>query len=252
VNGTARGGVDAQKDPQESGNGISNYAVDFHRTHAHELPIPECARESRSALELVQEKGRTDSYTSTMGPITQETVFLLGKGGAIDGLAATHYRKEKAAMPESEEQSVLKRVHKDQEEGKSPSTQAGEFVREEIHHVREGKHGAKSPQQAIAIGLSKARRAGVPLPPPGRGSSAEVREHAQRDSRKGRSRGTIRPSRKRSSAVLGALRREGHGAATRSALSSQTRASAKRRGSRARRESARRAARTRRTQQRKR
>ena len=66
-------------------------------------------------------------------------------------------------MPEEE---VIERARKDAEEGKSPSTQAGEFVREEMHHIREGKHGARSPQQAIAIGLSKARRAGVNLEPP--------------------------------------------------------------------------------------
>jgi hypothetical protein len=71
-------------------------------------------------------------------------------------------------MPEEE---VIERARKDEEEGKSPSTQAGEFVREEMHHIREGKHGARSPQQAIAIGLSKARRAGVGLKPPKRGES---------------------------------------------------------------------------------
>jgi hypothetical protein len=154
-------------------------------------------------------------------------------------------------MPESEEQEVLQRVEKDKQEGKSPSTQAGEFVREEIHHVREGKHGARSPQQAIAIGLSKARRAGVQLPQPKRGSSAETREQAKRDSRKGRSRGKVSTDRRRSKATLGALRREGRAAGNRSALSSQARTAAKRRGGRARRSSAARAARTRRTRGRK-
>ena len=66
-------------------------------------------------------------------------------------------------MPEKE---TLERAAKDKAEGKAPSTQAGEFVREEIEHVREGKHGARSTKQAIAIGLSKARRAGVELTPP--------------------------------------------------------------------------------------
>ena len=66
-------------------------------------------------------------------------------------------------MPEKE---TLERAREDAREGKAPSTQAGEFVREEMHHVREGKHGARSTKQAIAIGLSKARRAGVKLPPP--------------------------------------------------------------------------------------
>jgi hypothetical protein len=61
-------------------------------------------------------------------------------------------------MPEKE---TLERARKDKKEGKAPTTQAGEFVREEIHHIREGKHGARSTEQAIAIGLSKARRAGV-------------------------------------------------------------------------------------------
>ena len=73
-------------------------------------------------------------------------------------------------MPEKD---VIERAHRDAEEGKSPSTQAGEFVREEIEHVRQGKHGARSPQQAIAIGLSKARRAGIKLPPPQRGGDLQ-------------------------------------------------------------------------------
>jgi len=73
-------------------------------------------------------------------------------------------------MPEKE---TIERAREDAREGKSPSTQAGEFVREEIHHVREGKHGARSTKQAIAIGLSKARKAGVKLPPPKKGSTSE-------------------------------------------------------------------------------
>src|ERR1700731_943631 len=87
------------------------------------------------------------------------------------------------------DQETINRARKDAREGKSPSTQAGEFVREEIHHIREGKHGAASPKQAIAIGLSKARRAGVKLAPPAKGkTSAKVREQASRNSRKGQSR----------------------------------------------------------------
>ncbi|MGH9702761.1 MAG: DUF6496 domain-containing protein [Candidatus Acidiferrales bacterium] len=73
-------------------------------------------------------------------------------------------------MPEEE---TIERARRDEEQGKSPSTQAGEFIREEMHHIREGKHGARSPQQAIAIGLSKARRAGVKLPPKKRGHPRE-------------------------------------------------------------------------------
>src|SRR5258708_10151425 len=82
-------------------------------------------------------------------------------------------------MPDKE---TIKRAEQDRKQGKSPSTQAGEFVREEMHHIREGKHGAASPEQAIAIGLSEARRAGVPLkaPEPGK-TSKESREHALHD-----------------------------------------------------------------------
>jgi hypothetical protein len=80
------------------------------------------------------------------------------------------------------EQDTLERVREDTREGKSPSTQAGEFVREEMHHIREGKHGARSTKQAIAIRLSKARRAGVKLPPLEKGqASAETRKHAARN-----------------------------------------------------------------------
>jgi hypothetical protein len=85
------------------------------------------------------------------------------------------------------EKATMERAKRDLREGKSASTAAGEFVREEIEHVREGKHGARSPQQAIAIGLSKARRAGVPLKPPAAGkTSAETREKAAHDLEKGR------------------------------------------------------------------
>lgn len=144
-------------------------------------------------------------------------------------------------MPEEE---VVERAREDAREGKSPSTQAGEFVREEIDHVREGKHGARSVKQAIAIGLSKARRAGVKLPPPRRGSvSTKTRNQASRDSARGRS-GGRRPSRTRSRAVSNALRHESTHTASRSALSAQARTSARRRGSSARHESARRAIRT--------
>jgi Family of unknown function (DUF6496) len=146
-------------------------------------------------------------------------------------------------MPEKD---VIERARRDADEGKSPSTQAGEFVREEFEHVREGKHGARSPQQAIAIGLSKARRAGVKLPPPKKGrTSRKTRAQAQRDLAKGRS-GSRRTSRRRSRATSRALRRETSHSASRSAISRQARRSAKRRGARSRRNAARRAAQTRR------
>jgi hypothetical protein len=144
------------------------------------------------------------------------------------------------------EQETLDRAERDKEEGKSPSTQAGEFVREEIHHVREGKHGARSTKQAIAIGLSKARRAGVKLGSPKGGTvSAETRRQAARDSARGRAGRGRTPSPKRSRAVRQALKREGRGAASRKSLARQARASAKSRGPRARKAAARKAARTR-------
>ena len=144
-------------------------------------------------------------------------------------------------MPEEE---VVERARRDEEQGKSPSTQAGEFVREEIHHIREGKHGAQSPQQAIAIGLSKARRAGVKLPPPKRGTSARTRAQAQRDVRKARTSHGRKPSRTRSRATLSALKREGRSAASPKNLSRHAQSVARRRGSQARHASAKRAVQT--------
>ena len=102
-------------------------------------------------------------------------------------------------------------------EGKAPSTQAGEFVREEMDHIREGKHGARSTKQAIAIGLSKARRAGVDLPPPQKGeTSARTRQQATRDRAKGkRSAARKKPaSPARSRATRRALQHEGKAAAS--------------------------------------
>ena len=131
-------------------------------------------------------------------------------------------------MPEKQ---TIKKARQLKREGKSPSTQAGEFVREEIHHVREGKHGARSPEQAIAIGLSKARRAGVNLRPPKKGTtSASTRRSAQSALRAGRSK--KKPSSSRSQATRSALRREGHRAASGSALSRQASSAARRRGHR--------------------
>src|SRR5437660_12651705 len=109
---------------------------------------------------------------------------------------------EVRSMPEKE---TIERARRDAAQGKSKSTQAGEFVREEIHHIREGKHGARSPKQAIAIGLSKARRAGVKLPPP-RGP-ASVRKKAERDAEAGENR-RHKTSRTRSRAVSRALKHE--------------------------------------------
>ncbi|HEY4230233.1 MAG TPA: DUF6496 domain-containing protein [Thermoanaerobaculia bacterium] len=147
-------------------------------------------------------------------------------------------------MPDKDDQEALKRAHEDKREGKSPSTQAGEFVHEEIDHVREGKHGARSTKQAIAIGLSKARRAGVHLKAPKRGTaSAATRKKASQDTR--RSHRKSAPSRTRSRATSKALRREEHSAASRTALSRQAHSSARRRGHAARSRAAKKAARTR-------
>ena len=144
-------------------------------------------------------------------------------------------------MPEKE---TLERARQDKREGKSASTQAGEFVREEIEHIREGKHGARSTKQAIAIGLSKARRAGVDLPP-SKTSSEETKEQAERDLEKGAKGGTKRKSAKRSRATRGALKREGRSAASKRALSKQARSAAKRRSAADRSRSAKKAAATR-------
>jgi Family of unknown function (DUF6496) len=151
-----------------------------------------------------------------------------------------HQLTRESCMPEKE---TLERAERDKRQGKSPSTQAGEFVREEMHHVREGKHGAASTKQAIAIGLSKARRAGVDLPPPRRGS-ARMKKQAVRDRAKARRR--TKPSRRRSRAITQALRRKGRSAASHRALARQAKQTARRRGARARSRSAKRAARTRR------
>jgi hypothetical protein len=144
-------------------------------------------------------------------------------------------------MPEKE---TIERARRDKREGKAPSTQAGEFVREEIDHIREGKHGARSTKQAIAIGLSKARRAGVKLPP-SKGSSKETKEQAERDLEKASKGATKRKSAKRSRATRTALKRESRSAATKRALSKQARSAAKRRSAADRSRSAKKAAATR-------
>ena len=146
------------------------------------------------------------------------------------------------------EKKTIDRARRDARQGKAPSTQAGEFVREEIHHVREGKHGARSAKQAIAIGLSKARRAGVKLPPPKEGRArAATRKQAARDARKGQNRRASKPDSERLHAVSRALKRERHGAASRRALAAHARQSARTRSRVERSDAARRAARTRRS-----
>ena len=130
-------------------------------------------------------------------------------------------------MPEKQ---TLKRARKAKREGKAPTTQAGEFVREEIEHVREGKHGARSTKQAIAIGLSKARRSGVKLKPPRRGQTSErTRKSAERDYRVAQRGGRKKTSSRRSQASRRALKREPTSTASKSALSKQARSAARRR-----------------------
>jgi hypothetical protein len=127
--------------------------------------------------------------------------------------------------------TTIKRARADLRAGKSPTTAAGEFVREEMEHIRRGKHGARSPEQAIAIGLSKARRAGVPLKPPKKGQAKRsTRKSAKRDYEIGQGmRKPRRPSRKRSAAMTKRLKREGKSAASRAALSRHAKRASKRR-----------------------
>ena len=122
--------------------------------------------------------------------------------------------------------STIEKAHKDEQEGKSPSTQAGEFVKEEIDRIRKGEHGARSAKQAIAIGLSEARRAGVKLPPP-KNASHEVQKKAEQDSKAAESHKKV--SRKRSQATTRALKRESTASASHSALSEHARSAARKR-----------------------
>lgn len=142
--------------------------------------------------------------------------------------------------------TTLEHATEDKREGKAPTTQAGEFVREEIQHVRRGKHGARNTKQLIAIGLSKARRAGVDLKPPKKGAVKETtRKSAESAYRKGQS-GRKKTSRKRSRAVEGALQREGSSAASRKNLSRHAKSAARKRSSASRSAAARKGAQTRR------
>jgi uncharacterized protein DUF6496 len=152
----------------------------------------------------------------------------------------SHQWRNIFVMPEE----ANERAREDEREGKSPSTQAGEFVREEMEHIREGEHGARSPEQAIAIGLSKARRAGVQLPPPKRGKERTKRQ-AKRDLAKGRKGGRKKTSRTRSRATKRALKRERRRSASRRALSRHSKRVARRRSARSRSAAAKKAARTR-------
>jgi hypothetical protein len=142
------------------------------------------------------------------------------------------------------EKKTVERAKRDKREGKAPSTQAGEFVREEVDRIREGRHGARSSAQAIAIGLSKARRAGVKLPAPEKGEASEsIRKHAKRDLKAGEH--PHEPSAKRSRATTNALKRESPKAASEKSLSEHAKAAAKKRTAGERSAAAKKAARTR-------
>ena len=143
------------------------------------------------------------------------------------------------------EERIIRKARKDKREGKSPSTQAGEFVHEEIRKIRRGEHGARSPQQAIAIGLSEARRAGVDLPPPKKGNAKKrTRKSARYAYEAGQGRRKTRRQPRVSRAVKQALKREPRSTASRSALSRQTRRAASRRSAASRSAAARKAAQT--------
>jgi hypothetical protein len=181
--------------------------------------------------------------------VQAEAVNVNGRDEAVDFIAYRHGRRhvrrhfptEVNAMPGKE---TAHPAAKDKREGKSASTQAGEYVHEEIEHVREGKHGARSAKQAIAIGLSKARRAGVDVPPPRKSRASEAtREKAEHDSEAA---GKHKPvSKTRSRATTQALKREGSAAASKTALSRQTHAAAKKRTASERSAAAKKAAKTR-------
>jgi hypothetical protein len=142
------------------------------------------------------------------------------------------------------EKPTIDRARRDAREGKSASTQAGEFVREQIEHVRQGRHGVRNTKQAIAIGLSEARRAGVKLPPPKKGrASAGTRRKAQQD--EAAARHPHQTSRKRSRATTRALQRESRSGASHAALSRQAKSAARRRSAADRSRAAKKAAKTR-------
>jgi hypothetical protein len=145
-------------------------------------------------------------------------------------------------MPEKE---TIERAKKDLKSGKSPTTAAGEFVRQEMHHIREGKHGAKNAKQAIAIGLSEARRAGVPIPDKGKSGGKATRSGKATGKRAAAKVHDTPASPKRSRAALKRLKDEPRAAASHRALSRQARAAAHKRPASARSAAARKAARTR-------
>jgi hypothetical protein len=164
------------------------------------------------------------------------------KGAASQDTTAAAIILWRTTMPEKR---TIKKAREDKRAGKSPGTQAGEFVREEIHKIRRGEHGARSPRQAIAIGLSEARRAGVDLPPPKKGKvKARTRKSAEYAYEAGQGKRRTRRRPRVSRAVLQALKREPRNTASRGALSRQARSAAARRSRSERSAAARKAGRT--------
>jgi hypothetical protein len=168
------------------------------------------------------------------------TARVRGCEGATVWILRSIPPARRETMPEKQ---TIERARRAKRQGKAPTSQAGEFVREEIHHVREGKHGARSTKQAIAIGLAKARRSVVKLPKPPKGAKARTKESATYASRAGKH-GRRQPAATRSRAITRALRREGREAASRKALARQARTAARRRSTAARHEAAEKAVRT--------
>jgi hypothetical protein len=143
------------------------------------------------------------------------------------------------------EKRTIERARRDKREGKASTTQAGEFVREEMHHIREGRHGARSPQQAVAIGLSKARRAGVKLSPPGKAKAkSRTRKSATYAYEAGQGKRRPRRQPRVSRAVSRVMKHEPRSTASRQALSRQTKRAASRRTASDRSAAARKAVRT--------
>jgi hypothetical protein len=143
------------------------------------------------------------------------------------------------------DRKTIEKAKQDKRAGKAPTTQAGEFVREEIHKIRRGEHGARSPEQAIAIGLSEARRAGVDLPPPRKGKAKErTRKSAENAYEAGQHKRKTQRRPRVSRAITEALKREPRNTASRAALSQHASRAASRRSASDRSEAARKAART--------
>lgn len=142
------------------------------------------------------------------------------------------------------ERTAIERARRDKRAGKSPSTQAGEFVREEIEHIREGKHGARSTEQAIAIGLSRARKAGIAVPAQGKRASSKRASTSPKKAARAASKTGKATSAERSRAVMRALKRESHAAATPKALSAHAKKAARNRTASERSASARKAVKT--------